>query len=442
VSAPEPARVGPAVFADGSEIPPAPDTPTGPLPVDVIDDLDTVFASLAIEVDFDAVARIGESGDARLAWIISDLLRFFQRGALADVVIEAFNRLTATTLPEERAWGAATNLLIAWDLPAPPDYVQWKGALFELIEPAWEPFFSDEDSAIDYRLLSWGGVLIDDRSIEEAGLGLACPRGCIPALNDPEVTDAAGGSWYADERLVFGVVVDGEARAYPKHIMEVHEMINDTLGGRRIGIPYCTLCGSAQAYFTDVVPPGFETVELRTSGLLTRSNKVMYDLNTFSVFDTFLGSALTGPLQDAEFVLEMISMVTSTWGEWKEAHPDTTIVAEDGGIGRFYNPDPLRGRDDDGPIFPVGDVDPRLPVQDQVLGVVIADGTAIAFPVEQARAALDAGRKVALNGVELFRDGGGLRAALEDGTPLVSHQSFWFAWSQFHEGTIVWKPLS
>jgi hypothetical protein len=82
------------VFADGSEIPPAPDTPTGPLPVDVIDDLDTVFASLAIEVDFDAVARIGESGDARLAWIISDLLRFFQRGALADVVIEAFNRLT------------------------------------------------------------------------------------------------------------------------------------------------------------------------------------------------------------------------------------------------------------------------------------------------------------------------------------------------------------
>ena len=33
-------------------------------------------------------------------------------------------------------------------------------------------------------------------------------------------------------------------------------MINDTLGGRDLGIPYCTLCGAAQAYFTDDVPEG------------------------------------------------------------------------------------------------------------------------------------------------------------------------------------------
>ena len=62
-----------------------------------------------------------------------------------------------------------------------------------------------------------------------------CLDGCIPALDDPGVTDAAGGSWYPDDALVFGVVVGGEARAYPKNIMEVHEMVNDTLGGRRIG---------------------------------------------------------------------------------------------------------------------------------------------------------------------------------------------------------------
>ncbi len=255
------------------------------------------------------------------------------------------------------------------------------------------------------------------------------------------MTEAAGGGWLDDGRIVFGVVVGDEARAYPKHIMEVHEMVNDTLGGRRIGIPYCTLCGSAQAYLTDTVPEGFRTVELRTSGLLTRSNKVMFDLHTFSVFDTFLGTALSGPLQDAGFTLEQVSVVTSTWGDWKAAHPDTTIIRQDGGLGRTYSLDPLRGRDDDGPIFPIGDVDPRLPVQEQVLGVVTGDGTPLAFPVTAVRLALEAGTAVSLAGVNVVLDGSGIRA-VDDGTGISSHQSFWFAWSQFHPDTLVWSPLS
>ena len=56
------------------------------------------------------------------------------------------------------------------------------------------------------------------------------------------MTAASKGGWYSDSAIVFGVVVNGQARAYPKNMMEVHEMVNDTLGGRRIGMPYCTLC--------------------------------------------------------------------------------------------------------------------------------------------------------------------------------------------------------
>jgi len=92
--------------------------------------------------------------------------------------------------------------------------------------------------------------------------------------------------------------VNGEYRAYPRQIMEVREMVNDTLGGRDLGIPYCTLCGAAQAYFTDRMPDGVERPVLRTSGLLIRSNKVMYDVVTSSVFDTFLGKAVTGVVLD------------------------------------------------------------------------------------------------------------------------------------------------
>jgi len=426
------------VDAFGEAIPPAPQVPTGPLDEALAADLDTVFGSLLTGVDENVIFRIGRSGDPRVAWLLSDLLRFFQAGEVAFSSEAAFEDLTGAEITDDFAWGQATDWLIAWDMPAPPGYVAWKRIPFEIVEPAWEPFFDDEDADIDWRLLSWGGVRIDDRPIRLSAL--PCPEGCIPALDDPVVTDAAGGDWYPDDALVFGVVVNGEARAYPKNVMEVHEMVNDTIGGRRIAMPYCTLCGSAQAYLTDRPPDGFpaHTLELRTSGLLIRSNKLMYELHTFSAFDTFLGVGLSGPLQGHR--LEPLTVVTSTWGDWKSAHPATTIVARDGGIGRSYPDDPLGGRDDAGPIFPIGDVDPRRPVQEQVLGVIAPDGRAVAFPAAAARESLIAGEAVTEAGVVVRLDGSGLVAEDQGGVAIVSHQAFWFAWSQFHPGTLVWSP--
>jgi Protein of unknown function (DUF3179) len=180
---------------------------------------------------------------------------------------------------------------------------------------------------------------------------------------------------------------------------------------------------------------------LRTSGLLSRSNKVMYDLVTKSVFDTFTGAAVSGPLHDANVVLEQATVVVTTWGQWRAAHPATRIVAIDGGIGRTYPSDPLDGRDDNGPIFPTGPTDPRLPVQNEVVGVIAPDGIPVAFDAAQATTALERGGRVEAAGVELFLDGGGLRARSTVGDELAAHQAYWFAWSQFHPGTVVWTPL-
>jgi hypothetical protein len=428
------------VDASGLIFPAAPATPEGPLDDQSIDAIERVWGSLTTQIDSADIGAIGATGDARLAWLLSDLLRFFQGGGVGGAAVDAFNELTGVEIPitnQVRHWRTVTDHLIAWDIPAPPGYEGYKERLFTFVEPGWQPFFADADADVDWRLVSWGGVLIDDRQLGDVD---PCLRGCIPALDDPPVTDAAGGAWYLDEAVVFGVTVNGESRAYPKNIMEVHEMVNDTLGGRRIGIPYCTLCGAAQAFYTDVVPSGFDPLTLRTSGLLSRSNKVMYDLDSQSMFDTFLGTALTGPLRKAEFVLEPLAVVTSTWGDWRAAHPDTTIVAQDGGRGLSYPSDPLRGRDDNGPIFPVGDVDSRLPVQEQVLGVVAPDGTAIAFPVVSALAAIADGAGVSVGDVQVVGDGGGLRAVDDTGGELAAHQSFWFAWSQFHPTTVVWSP--
>jgi hypothetical protein len=421
--------------------PPPPSAPARPLDSDVARALDTFLPQARVGVfDLRLFERIARAGDPRVAWLVADLLRFWQASRTEEAaLVMAFERLTGVDprkdpLFERGSWRTITDHLIAWDTPAPPGYRERKAVLHVGLEPQWEPFFSDTDSDIDWRRVAWGGVLIDDRQLGDPEI---CFRGCIPALDDPQLVPADEGGWCPDDRAVFGVTIGGEAVALPKNVMETHELVNMTLGGRRLGIPYCTLCASAQAYLTDVAARP-EPLVLRTTGLLQRSNKLMYDLETKSAIDTFTGRALSGPLQDAGVVLRQVTVVATTWGEWKSAHPHTTIVARDGGIGRTYGDDPLRGRDDDGPVFPVGDVDRRLPVQTKVVGAIAEDGTAVAFPAEEARAALAAGEHVELAGVELVPDGGGLRARAAHGEELPAHEAFWFAWSQFHPGTELW----
>ena len=105
-------------------------------------------------------------------------------------------------------------------------------------------------------------------------------------------------------------------------------------------------------------------------------------------------------------------------------------------LGRDF--DFRNGRDADGPIFPIGNVDPRLDVQEDVLGVLKADGTPLAFHVNTALAALERGETIEVDGISVIKDGGGVRAVDVDGNDLGAHQAFWFAWSQFYDDTELW----
>ncbi len=408
--------------------------PDGPPAAEVEAAVDRLLTGVyTTDWDIEAIGDLAELGDARTAWVLADLMRFYQTGAPDEELVFAFSQLTgADQNPGEVSFVWAMNHLIAWDLPAWDGYPDAKKALYTPVDGLWRQFF-DENVNVDWRLVTWGGVRADQRPLDDNS-----PCNCIPALDHPVTTGAAGGDWYADDRIVFGVVVNDEAIALPKHHMEVHEMVNVTLGDRELGIPYCTLCASAQAYFVDEVP-GIERLVLRTSGLLKRSNKLMYDLTTGSAIDTFTGQALTGSLAEEDVVLEQVSVVASTWADWKEAHPETSILAEDGGIGRSYEEDPLGARDDDGPIFPVGAVDLRLPVQEKVVGVISPDGTPVAFPVTAAKAALADG-PIEFEGLTVMLDDS-IRIYGPAGQEVVSHEAFWFAWSQFHPTTLVWVPV-
>jgi hypothetical protein len=414
-----------------------PAIPDGPLSPDLQRAMEVVFVdtleqSAWTEDQQIALQQIVEAGDPRLAWPISDMMRFTFRFAFDRSLAAAASELLGieyeTTIPQNEI----VNHLMAWEVPSYPGYLDTKRVIFTSFVPGWDDIFVE--GTIDWRLVSWGGVLIDDRPYDTTDE--AC--NCIPAADNPEVETAAQATWLDDDDIVFGIVINGEARAYPRQTMEVREMVNDTLGGRDLGIPYCTLCGAAQAYFTDELPDGVERPVLRTSGLLIRSNKVMYDVNTFSVFDTFLGHAVTGPLADIGLQLEQASVITTEWGAWREAYPQTTVLIEDLALGRDF--DFRNNRDANGPIFPVGDVDPRLPVHEDVIGIVTASGTPVAFQRTTAMAALLAGEEIMFENASLQLDAGGLRAVGADGSDLGSHEAFWFAWSQFYPETELWQP--
>lgn len=409
--------------------------PTGPLNSELNDAVATVFVESVKNSAWGpdqnaALQTIADSEDARLVWLISDMMRFIRSPGIVVSLSDAVTALIGITFENGNYWGKTTDHLIAWNVPEPPDYLQTKRALFTSFIPGWENIFVEGN--IDWRHVSWGGVLIDNRPYDKTDE--EC--NCIPAADNPAVTPASEASWLDDEDIVFGIEVNGEYRAYPRRIMEVREMVNDTLGGRDLGIPYCTLCASAQAYFTDQLAEGIERPVLRTSGLLIRSNKVMYDVNTNSVFDTFLGQAVTGPLAKKGVKLQQASVVTTQWGDWRKAHPNTTVLAESLALGRDF--DFRNNRDASGPIFPIGGVDPRLPVHEDIVGVVSESGKPIAFQKNLAFAALAKGENVEYENIVLQMDGGGIKAVDKDGKDLGGHEAFWFAWSQFHPETVLW----
>ena len=419
-----------------------PDIPTGPITKTMQQNVGIVFKETLAGVgsvsrstwgdaQSEALAALVDADDPRVVWLISDLLRFIWRRETSAELSAAAGELLGIDLQTQDHWTEITDYLIAWDVPAFDGYLDAKRAIYTTAVHGWDGIFEEGD--IDWRMVTWGGVPIDRRAYDTTDV----PCSCIPAVDNPEVSRAEDATWLRDDDIVFGLTINGESRAYPRRIMEVREMVNDTLGGRDLGIPYCTLCGAAQAFFTDGMPLGVKRPILRTTGLLIRSNKVMYDVNTGSLFDTFLGKAVTGPLAEIGLELDQAAVITTDWGTWKATYPETTVLVEKLALGRDFD---LRNtRDANGPIFPVGDVDPRLPVHEDIIGIVTASGRPVAFQRSAAFLALSADQEVVFEDVHLTLDAGGIRAVTADGQALGSHQAFWFAWSQFHPGTELWQ---
>jgi hypothetical protein len=246
------------------------------------------------------------------------------------------------------------------------EYRAWKAALFARIDPAFATFL---DPAQPIRIrpeeIIWGGVKKDG----------------IPALKFPKTVRAAEARFLQDSEPIFGVGFGGEYRAYPQRILDWHEMVNDRLGGQSFAISYCTLCGSAIAFATAL--SSGEALVFGSSGLLYRSNKLMYDEATLSLWSNLTGEPVVGPLVERGIALPVLPVTVTTWGDWKGRHPKTSVVSLETGYSRDYSPGAVYGKYFASPdtMFPVWKRDGSLEPKTWIFA--LRHGTAArAYPLE------------------------------------------------------------
>ena len=348
-------------------------------------------------------------------------------------------------------------------------WVLWQEAHPE-IEPydGFDELKADIMASIDpnFRLFLQRGVAHDIR-LEEIVWGGVVKDG-IPALIDPTHISPREANYLLDDELVFGVQINGDARAYPLRILDWHEMFNDVVGGVPVALAYCTLCGSGILFETRV-PERAEPFVFGSSGFLYRSNKLMYDRQTHSLWNQFTGRPVVGPLTGSGIELRVRPVTITSWKNWLDRHPDTKVLSLETGHARDYTPGQPYGKYFASPdlMFPALVADTRLKPKDYVFvlragehekswplsefagGRVINDGVGDLDVVLIGDAATRTVRAYDAGGLDFAAAAGSLQSVVANGEAwrieedslvnanqrrlarLPGHVAYWFALSGF-----------
>jgi hypothetical protein len=357
------------------------------------------------------------------------------------------------------------------------EWMLWQQAHPEITPfEGFDAFKADVMAVIDpsFRLFLKPGITHEIR-LEEIVWGGVKKDG-IPALTNPKHIAAADATYLEDDELVFGIDIAGDARAYPLRILDWHEMFNDVVGGVPVTLAYCTLCGSGILYDARV-PDHDEPFVFGSSGFLYRSNKLMYDQATHSLWNQFTGRPVVGPLTGSGIELKVLPVTITSWRDWLAQHPDTKVLSLDTGYERNYTPgepygDYFASAD---LMFPMLVPDERLAPKDYVFALR-ADGHQQAWSL----ADFTGGRVInsavgdlaivlvgdaATHTVRAYRSGGREFAAASEPSALVAdgqtwqmreealigpdgaqlerlpgHIAYWFAWQGFVDGAPLAEP--
>lgn len=319
-----------------------------------------------IEERLDAIDRIGASWEPGSEVMLLETIYFVREPAVTGAALELLEAKTGQSFGfEVQNW---YDWFWSQDEQPHPRYAEFKSLLYRNIDPLFAGYFSNErKTRVRLDEVRWGGVRQDG----------------IPPLRSPKMIPAKKASYLKDNHIVFGIEVNGEARAYPKRILAWHEMFVDEVAGVPVAGVYCTLCGTVILY--DTVYEGTNH-ELGTSGFLFRSNKLMFDKETQSLWNTIWGEPVIGPLAESGIQLKRRSVVTTTWGEWRTRHPDTLVLALDTGYQRDYS-EGAAYREyfaSDELMFTTPFSDSRLKNKDEVLALVFPEVPEETLAISQA----------------------------------------------------------
>jgi hypothetical protein len=260
------------------------------------------------------------------------------------------------------------------------------------------------------------------------------PKDGIPSIDHPKFVSAKEASkWLSDDEPGIALEIDNVNRFYPFQILVWHEIVNDTINGKRVLVTYCPLCLSGIVF--DPLVKG-ERVEFGTSGKLWNSNLVMYDRKTDSLWSQILGEAIVGEMTGTK--LKVLQSDIIRFGNWRKLHPHGEVLSRDTGAIRFYGQDPYGDYyTTPGTYFPVGKKDNRLGEKEFVLGIVL-NGKAKAYwpqAIKKAGKIEDVFQgKTIIAQYENDIDAVRLFEKKSDGTleRINPFGSFWFSWVAAH----------
>lgn len=124
-------------------------------------------------------------------------------------------------------------------------------------------------------------------------------------------------------RLVIGVGINGEAKAYPIQLIGYHHQVRDSVGGSPVMVTYCTVCRTGRVFspFVDGKPETFRLVGM------DHFNAMFEDATTHSWWRQVSGEAITGPLKGKK--LEELPSRQMTLASWLRLYPSSAILQPD-----------------------------------------------------------------------------------------------------------------
>lgn len=279
-------------------------------------------------------------------------------------------------------------------------------------------------------------------------------RDMSPVLTNPTmytveelaiVNNTKRNPFLVESDLVVGIVLGGETRAYPIHILNLHEVINDTIGGVPVVIYWNWPSGHVAVFERNI---GSREIQFGLSGLSGNGSMLLYEkLDTIGgeqLFSAMLGQSVTGN----ELHFKPIAHEVTSWKSWFNRHPDTESIAPDAGFKKRYRKgDPRTYFLNDTIYFPVqpmpeDSINPKAPI--------IALQTKSGYEVFSIQSLYDESQdgKIALqiDGqlVTFLVNAPPLFAVAQDelGNTLPSERALWFTWFANHPDAIINDPAS